>query len=181
MSRIGKIPIIISEKITINFDKNTREFIVKGPLGELKCKIHPLVILEITAAEIKVSVQDNSKKLQKSIWGTTRAIIQNMISGVITGFSKSLELNGVGFKMELADKLTLYIGFSHTVKIEVPKNIKLKLEKNILSGTSIDKQLIGDFFTYVHDLKPCDPYKQKGFKFPGRFYLQKEGKKGASK
>lgn len=181
MSRIGKLPIKIVDKVKVNFDEKSRELVVSGPLGELKCQIHPFVNLGLEPSEIKVSVKNPEKKLHKSLWGTSRAIIQNMIVGVTEGYSKSVELNGVGFKMELAEKLTLYIGFSHTVKIDIPSEIKLKLEKNVLSGTSIDKQSIGHFFTYVHDLKPCDPYKQKGFKFPGRFYLQKEGKKGSAK
>jgi len=101
-----------------------------------------------------------------------------MVQGVATGYNKELELNGVGFRMELGKQLILYIGYSHPVNVDIPDDIKLTLEKNVLKGTSIDKQSLGNFFSYVHNLKPCDVYKQKGFKFPGRFYRKKVGKKG---
>jgi large subunit ribosomal protein L6 len=102
-----------------------------------------------------------------------------MVIGVSTGFTKELELNGVGYKMELSGQtLTVYIGFSHPVKLDIHPAIKLSLNKNLLSGTSYDKQLLNNFFGNLHEMKPCDPYKHKGFKFPGRFYIKKVGKKG---
>jgi large subunit ribosomal protein L6 len=178
MSRIGKLPIKIPSKVQVNFDDKTKLFEVTGPLGALKCNIHPSIQLEISSEEILVKIKDEKDKLVRSLWGTTRAILNNLILGVTEGFDKSLELSGVGFKMELKDKLILYLGFSHVVEVEIPAIIKIQVNKNVLSGTSIDKQAIGDFFTTIHNLKPCDPYKQKGFKFPGRFYQQKIGKKG---
>ena len=91
---------------------------------------------------------------------------------------KEVELNGVGFRMELAKDLTCFLGFSHPVVLPIPSQISLNLEKNVLKGKSIDKQLLGNFFSNLHNIKPCDVYKQKGFKFPGRFYRKKVGKKG---
>jgi large subunit ribosomal protein L6 len=178
MSRIGKLPIKFdNSKITIDYSTNSRVFTVKGPLGVNTFKINPLVNVEIKESEVIVSVKNPNNKRERSLWGTYRSVINNLIAGVISGFNKKLELNGVGFKMELTDKLILYVGFSHPVEIEIPQNLDLKLEKNVLSGTSIDKHLIGDFFSSIHNIKPCDPYKQKGFKFPDRFYIKKEVKK----
>lgn len=177
MSRIGKSPVIIPSGVTISYDDSARVLSVKGQLGELVLTIHPLVSLEITEAEVKVLIEDPTNKLQRSLWGTTRALINNLVQGVTQGFKKELELNGVGYRMELGTELTLHIGFSHPVKVVIPSSIKLNLEKNLLTGTSPDKQALGNFFSYIHNLKPCDPYKHKGFKYPGRFYVKKVGKK----
>jgi large subunit ribosomal protein L6 len=181
MSRIGKLPIIFDpSKVSVEYSLEDRNLKVTGPLGSNSVFIHPLVNLEINSGEILVSVKNPNNKLEKSIWGTTRSIINNLVYGVINGFTKQLDLNGVGFRMELKDKLILYVGFSHPVELEIPKGIDLKLEKNTLKGSSVDKQLIGDFFASVHDIKPCDPYKQKGFRFPDRYYIKKEVKKSKS-
>jgi large subunit ribosomal protein L6 len=178
MSRVGKKMIILPEKVQVEFDTKSLIITVKGPLGELKRELNSFVKLDIKNGEVVVSVTDETVKYQKAIWGTSRAVIQNMITGVSTGFNRTLELNGVGYKMELAPTvLTLYIGFSHTVPVDVPPQIKLTLNKNILTGTSNDNELIGNFFSTIHNMKPCDPYKQKGFKFPGRFYKKKVVKK----
>jgi large subunit ribosomal protein L6 len=177
MSRIGKKPIVIPSDVVIDLNKSTHAIAVTGKLGTLKTTTHPDVIVDIVENNILVSVINPNNQKQNSLWGTSQAIIANMVQGVTEGYTKSLELNGVGYKMELADILTLYIGFSHPVKVTIPKEIKLTLNKNLLSGTSTDKQLIGDFFATVFKMKPCDVYKHKGFKFPGAFYRKKVGKK----
>lgn len=178
MSRIGKKVITLPEKVELNYNHDEHLIVVKGPLGELSRVLHSCTIVEIEGKVVNISVKNPDDKFERSIWGTTRAIIQNMIDGVSTGFSKNMELNGVGFKMELAaDTLTLFIGFSHPVKVTVPGGIKLTLNKNQLSGTSINNEVLGNFFSSVHNMKICDPYKQKGFKFPDRFYRKKVVKK----
>ncbi len=182
MSRIGKKPIVLPSGVQFNFDKDTRAVKVTGPLGELGFRVHPRVELDIQESQVIISVQKENDSKQRALWGTTQAILTNLVEGVTQGFSKQVELNGVGFKMELDSSkkhLTVYIGYSHPVKVEVPDGIELDLQKNTLSGKSIDKQLIGNFFTNLHDMKPCDPYKQKGFRFPGRFYQKKVGKKAS--
>jgi large subunit ribosomal protein L6 len=178
MSRVGKKEIIIPSGVKIDFNKDTMLFTANGPLGQLQVSLLSFVDLTISDEKIIVSVQNYKEKLQRSMWGTSRALIQNAISGVSKPFSKELELNGVGFKMALnGNNLVLNIGFSHPVNIAVPSGIKLSINKNLLQGESIDKQLIGNFFTTIHNMKPADPYKHKGFKFPGRFYKKKVGKK----
>lgn len=179
MSRIGKKIITIPNSVTFNFDEINRVVLVRGPLGELKLdKISKVISFAEQDNILSVKILDETNSLQKAVWGTTRALVSNLIEGVTTGFKKELELNGVGYKMELNTNLTLYIGFSHPVVLDIPTGIKLSLNKNVLSGESIDKHLIGDFFTNVHNMKPCEVYKHKGFKFPGRVYRKKVGKKG---
>lgn len=178
MSRVGKQPVIIPTGVSIKFDNKTSIFEVTGPLGSLNFQVSKVVSLDIKENSIDILVKNPDDKFDRAIWGTTRAIIQNLVEGVTKAFTKELELNGVGYRMELASDLVLYIGFSHPVKISIPKNISLSLEKNLLKGKSLDKQLLGNFFSTIHNMKPCDVYKQKGFKFPGRFYPKKIGKKG---
>ena len=178
MSRIGKKVIVLPSATTLQFDPITRILIVKGALGELQKQIHPCITINQDGDNITLTVNKENDRLERAIWGTTRAIISNLLIGVSTGFSRQVELNGVGFKMELvSDKLTIYIGFSHPVIVPLPSAIKLTLNKNQLSGTSIDNELIGNFFSNIHNLKPADVYKHKGFKFADRFYPKKVVKK----
>lgn len=179
MSRLGKKPLIIDSKLELIFDKITRELKVKGPLGEAKHLVPNLVNLEIKDSLVQFSVADPKNKIERALWGTTWSLVKNMMIGVSDGFEKEIELNGVGYKMELSNELVVYIGFSHPVKIQVPSTIKLVLNKNVLKGTSTSKQELGNFFANLHNLKPCDPYKGKGFRFPGRFYITKVGKKSS--
>ncbi|NJK71271.1 MAG: 50S ribosomal protein L6 [Thermales bacterium] len=178
MSRVGKKEIMIPSGVIVDFDKSNNIVTVKGTLGELKVDVLDFVSLAIDSDKITVKVDDENTKFQRSMWGTTRSLIQNAIAGVSQPFKKEIELNGVGYKMALSGaNLVLNIGYSHPITVEVPGAIKLKLNKNVLEGECIDKQLIGDFFTSVHNMKPADPYKHKGFKFPGRYYRKKVGKK----
>jgi large subunit ribosomal protein L6 len=176
MSRIGKKIITIPSNVQVTYNKNILS--AKGPKGELSMTVPAPIQLNMIGNEITFEIIDHKSKIANALWGTTRANANNVITGVSEGFSKTLELNGVGYKMELGSTLTLYIGFSHVVNVEIPNEIKLTLTKNVLSGVSCDKQKIGDFFTTIHDMKPCDVYKHKGFKFPDRFYRKKVGKKG---
>lgn len=179
MSRVGKNPIVIPNGVNLDLNQAQKVLSVKGPLGSLDFKLHDLVDLEIETGLVKVVVKDSSIREQNALWGTSRAIINNLIQGVSKYFEVELELNGVGYRMELAgDKLTLFLGFSHPIIVDIPEGVKIVLEKNLLKGTSIDKQLIGNFFANIFALKPCDVYKHKGFKYPGRFYKKKVGKKG---
>lgn len=175
MSRVGKKIITVPSDVQVNLENNI--VTVKGPKGELSLDVKPFISLDIADGQLQVKVENESDKVQKAIWGTTRALIANNITGVTDMFKQEISLHGVGFRMELKDKLILHIGFSHPVEVEIPSDVKLTLEKNVLKGESISKQSLGHFFTMVHDMKPCDVYKQKGFRFPGRFYPKKVGKK----
>lgn len=178
MSRIGKKIIEIPANVIVSYDDALNKVNVRGRLGILDLLIPPFCSVSINDNILSIGVENENDKKQRSSWGTYRTLIDNLIIGVSKGFTREMELNGVGFKMELqGQNLTLYIGFSHTVKIVTPDTVKLVLNKNIISGESIDKQVLGDFFMKIHNMKPCDVYKQKGFKIPNRYYRKKVGKK----
>jgi large subunit ribosomal protein L6 len=175
MSRVGKKIITLPSSVTVDVSDNVVK--VNGSKGSLSLQVKPFIKVDIKDGVLSLTIDNEGDKFQKAIWGTTRALINNNVVGVTDGFKKEMELNGVGYRMELGTDLILYIGFSHPVVVKIPPQIKLTLNKNVLIGESIDKQILGDFFTTIHDMKPCDVYKQKGFKFPNRFYRKKVGKK----
>lgn len=176
MSRVGKEPIKVPQGIKVEYDEKSRKVKVTSSKGELEYVLPESIGYKEEEGSISLFVEKENKTA-KAMWGTARAMVNNMIQGLTEGFSKELELNGVGYKMELKDKLIIYIGYSHPVVVKVPEEVKLNLQKNVLKGESINKELLGNFFANIHNLKPCDPYKQKGFKYPGRYYQKKVGKK----
>lgn len=178
MSRIGKKPIEIPQGVTVEMVDN--KILVSGSKGKME-----LVIVH----DVKVTIKDNtvivekgnSSKKSQAMWGTTNRLIGNMIEGVSNGFSKILELNGVGFRMEVnGKKLKMALGFSHPVEVEVPAELEAKVENNTLTITGIDKQSVGQFTAEIRSLKPVEPYKGKGFRYAGEIVRRKEGKKASS-
>jgi large subunit ribosomal protein L6 len=178
MSRIGKMIMEVPSGTTLEYKESENIITVKGVQGVLSLNLPHFVKVIKDRSAYTIKVDNENDKKQRACWGTYRALVNNMIVGVSAGFKREMELNGVGYKMELSGSLlTLYIGYSHSVKVQVPPTIKLVLNKNVIAGESIDKQCLGDFFMKIHNMKPCDVYKQKGFKIPGRFYRKKVGKK----
>ena len=115
-----------------------------------------------------------------AVWGTTARIIENMIEGVVNGFKKQIELNGVGFRMSTAGKkINLALGFSHPVVVDVPADLEVAIEGNVMTISGIDKRKVGQFSANIRALKPVEPYKGKGFKYVGEYVRRKEGKKAA--
>jgi len=182
MSKIGKKPIQIPSEVEVKFKSDLLE--VKGPKGSLTLKIHEKSKLKINENEI-IILKHNEKdktKLCSSCWGLTRSLVQNMIIGVTNGYEKKLELQGVGYRMQMqGNKLVLALGFSHPVEIEIPQNLTVKIEdNNILNISGIDKQLVGQFAAVVRKLKEVEPYKGKGFRYVGEIVRRKSGKKAAA-
>ncbi len=178
MSRIGKKPVSIPEKVEVNLSANV--LTIKGSKGTLTFTHHYEVALKVEEGKVVVEKKGNTKRAQ-ALWGTTAKLIQNMIEGVTNGFTKQLELNGVGYRMNLAGKkLNLALGFSHPVVVDLPANIEAKIENNVLTLTSIDKQALGEFAAYVRKQKPVEPYKGKGFRYVGEQVRRKEGKKAGA-
>ncbi|MGE4443813.1 MAG: 50S ribosomal protein L6 [Candidatus Altimarinota bacterium] len=180
MSRIGKLPVVLAPKVEAKILDNVIE--VSGPLGTLKAEIHELVSVSIEDGKVTVTPKDLENPLSKALWGTTRANINNMVEGVSVGYTKSLEINGVGYKMEVSGtKLILSIGFSHKVEVEVPKAITMKADeklKNTVHFSSSDKQLLGEFVSKIRAKKKPEPYKGKGIKYVGEVIRRKAGKSG---
>lgn len=177
MSRIGKKPIEIPQGVKVDFVDD--KIIVSGAKGKLDFTIVHDVKVEIKDNNILVD-KGNSSKEARSMWGTVNRIIGNMIEGVSTGFSKKLELNGVGYRMEVAGKkIKLALGFSHPVEVEIPEGLEAKIEGNVLTISGTDKQAVGQFSAEIRSLKPVEPYKGKGFKYSDEIVRRKEGKKTA--
>lgn len=177
MSRIGKNPIKVPAGVTVSFDDMV--FFVKGPKGELKKNFRDDIIVSIAGDEVTLSPKEGSD-LAKALWGTYASHIKNMIHGVVTPFEKKLILEGVGFKSEVSgNSLNLALGFSHPVKVEIPSGLGVTAEKNTITISGIDKELVGNFAASVRALKKPEPYKGKGFRYEDEVIRRKQGKKTA--
>jgi len=180
MSRVGKKPIEILEGVEVKLEGDS--ILVKGAKGELSQKIHPELKIVISDKEIRVLTQEEDlekiSKLTKSLWGLTRALIYNMVEGVKNGFEKKLEIQGVGYKAQAeGENLILNVGFSHQVTLKTPKDIKVSVEKNIITISGFSKESVGQFAAIVRRVKPPEPYKGKGIRYLGEHVRRKVGKK----
>ena len=176
MSRIGQNPIKFSDKVTVTKEGDILK--TKGPKGELELKLVKSVTVNVEENVITVSNNDESKK-SKANWGTTRALINNMIIGVTEGFKKDLEIVGVGYRGALnGKKLSLNLGLSHVVELDIPTGIDIKMDGNTkLSLFGSDKQKIGQFASVIRSKRPPEPFKGKGIRYSDEYVIRKEGKK----
>ncbi|MFA5871454.1 MAG: 50S ribosomal protein L6 [Parcubacteria group bacterium] len=182
MSRIGKKPIAVPDGVEISIAG--QKITVKGPKGSLDFEARREVSVGQEDKEIKVNIGKRTDKQSRALWGLTRMLIANMITGVTQGFEKKLELQGVGYRMAIQGKtIDLALGFSHPVKMDIPEGLEAAIEKNILTVSGIDKQKVGQFAAVVRALKKVEPYKGKGFRYVGEIVRKKAGKKavGADK
>jgi len=175
MSRLGKLPIKLPEGTQAVIEKDF--IIVKSSKGELKQKLHDLVDVKIENNEVTVNVKDKNSKKEKAFWGLYRSLINNMVIGLNEGFSKKLEVNGVGYRVAISgDKLTLNVGYSHPVEFVLPKGISGQVEGNAITVSGIDKQLVGETACQIRKIRKPEPYKGKGIKYSDEVILRKEGK-----
>lgn len=175
MSRVGKQILEIPSGVEVTFVDSVVK--VKGPKGQLEVNIADGVKVEIKDNQVTVNVADPEDNQLKMSWGTTASLVANMIKGVTEGFSKQLEVNGVGFKIALSgQKLTLNLGFSHPVDFELPEGIEGKVEKNLITISGIDKQQVGQVTAEIRKLRPPEPYKGKGIKYIDEVIRRKSGK-----
>lgn len=176
MSRIGKKPVIIPEGVSVSL--NGRTLVVKGKLGELKMDIHPIVDVKIEGNTITVVPKDDDK-FARAMWGTTRALINNMVIGVTQGFTKRLLLVGVGYRARMeGNKLILNVGYSHPVEVVPPEGIKFSVEEQVkITVSGIDKYLVGQVAANIRAIRKPDPYKGKGIRYEDEVIILKEGKK----
>lgn len=178
MSRLGKLPISLPEGTQVRIEGDF--VIVKGPKGELKQKQHNLVKIEIQEDSLAVSVKNPQAKKDKSLWGLYRSLLNNMVSGVNTGFEKKLEVKGVGYRVSLnGKKLTFNVGYSHPVDFELPEGIEAQVEGNEVIVRGIDKQLVGEVAANIRKIKKPEPYGGKGIKYTDEVIIRKEGKTAA--
>ena len=180
MSRIGRKPITIPSGVNVTLD-NT-QITVKGPKGSLSRVLHKDMKVNVLENEISVE-RPSDNKLHRSLHGTTRSVVANMVSGVTEGFTKSLDLVGVGYRANKSgDKLVLNVGYSHPVEINPENGIEFDVPTNtkiIVKG--IDKELVGAMAAKVRSVREPEPYKGKGIKYEGERILRKEGKAGKKK
>jgi large subunit ribosomal protein L6 len=186
MSRIGKKLIVMPSTVTATLASGV--LTVKGPKGSLTLEVHPKVNVSITENEVIADVAHKDNKQEKALWGLSRSLIQNMVHGVVEGYSKELDIVGVGFKAEAKGQtLVLNLGFSHPINFEIPAGIEVKIEKNPTKATiqqyqttvqlsGIDKQLVGQVAANIRELKKPEPYKGKGIKYSDETILRKAGK-----
>ena len=176
MSRIGKNPVQVPKGVTATVNGQTVS--VKGPKGELKMVLVEHVLAKLENGEVKVDPRDQTK-LARSCWGMSRTMISNMVKGVTQGYSKSLEINGVGYRAAVQGKnLQLALGYSHDVQYPIPEGIKIETPKPteiVISG--IDKQRVGQVAAEIREFREPEPYKGKGVKYAGEKIFRKEGKK----
>jgi len=180
MSRIGRKPIQVPNGVTINLDNTV--ITVKGPKGSLSRELHKDMIVNVTETEILVE-RPSDNKLHRSLHGTTRSVIANMVSGVTEGFSKNLELVGVGYRAsKTGDKITLNVGYSHPVEITPDSGIEFDVPANTkITVRGIDKELVGATAAKIRSVREPEPYKGKGIKYEGERIIRKEGKAGKKK
>ncbi|MGI6122927.1 MAG: 50S ribosomal protein L6 [Acetivibrionales bacterium] len=178
MSRIGKLPIEIPAGVDVKLDGHNMT--VKGPKGTLSSSFHKNMIIEKEGNTITVK-RPNDNKENRSLHGLTRALINNMVTGVSKGFEKNLEIVGVGFRAQKqGKKLILTLGFSHPVEMDEPNGITIDVPSpNIIQVKGADKQLVGEVAAQIRKKRPPEPYKGKGIKYSDEVIIRKEGKTGA--
>ncbi len=176
MSRLGKQPVIIPAGVTITRDESV--ITVTGPKGTLKRAVRPDV--NIVIEEGVVTLTPGTTVAAKALWGTYAAHIRNMVKGVTEGFTKILDIEGVGYRAEVkGTMLNLTVGFSHPVHLAIPEGITALVEKSVITLSGADKDLLGQFAANVRKVKKPEPYKGKGIRYRGEFIIRKQGKKAA--
>jgi len=179
MSRVGKLPVPITKGVTVELKSN--HITVKGPKGTLVRALHPEMQVEVTADQVVVKAPQSRDRFFRGLYGLTRTLIYNMVKGVSEGFEKSLEVRGVGYRVQVANnKLNLFVGYSHSVEYTAPEGITLEAPKPtqiVVKG--IDKELVGAVAAELRFVRKPEPYKGKGIRYEGEQVRTKVGKAGA--
>ena len=176
MSRIGKKPVALPKGVSASVDGQTVK--VKGPKGELSVKLVPEVSVSLDEHGVTVAPRKEAEKASQ-MWGLSRSLVNNLVTGVTTGFTQKLEIQGVGYRAAVQGKnLNLQLGFSHDVAYPIPAGITITSEKPTqISVSGMDKQLVGQVAAEIRSYRPPEPYKGKGVRYEGEYVRRKEGKK----
>lgn len=178
MSRVGKQELNIPTGVTVT--KTGATITVVGPKGTLSRDFRNEIEITIEGNTIKLTPHDTKDGFINALWGTYASHVKNMINGVVEGYSKKLILEGVGFKSDVKGKnLDMALGFSHPVSVEIPEGLTVTAERNNITISGIDKELVGSFAAKIRSLKKPEPYKGKGFRYDGEVIRRKQGKKTA--
>jgi large subunit ribosomal protein L6 len=177
MSRIGKQPVSIPDGVEVKLDGNVLSFKKGNSQKELDTK--SFVDVKIENGEIVFSPKGDDRA-DRAFWGTFRALAQNIIVGITEGYKKELEINGVGYKAAVkGNVLELHLGFSHSINYDFPKDVTIAVEKNVISISGDDKQVIGQVAAEIRSFRPPEPYKGKGVKYVDEHIIRKAGKTAA--
>ena len=176
MSRIGKRPVAIPSGVTANIDGKTLS--VKGPKGTLTMGLSDLIDYKVEDEGISVQPANDTQKA-RAFWGMQRTMVSNLVEGVTEGFSKTLQISGVGYRASTqGNKLKLQLGYSHDVDLDVPEGLDVKTpDQTTIIVSGIDKQKVGQFAAEIRRWRKPEPYKGKGIKYQGEYIFRKEGKK----
>jgi large subunit ribosomal protein L6 len=176
MSRIGKKAVTVPSGVTATV--NGQEVAVKGPKGELKHVLADAIVAKLDKGCIEVAMREDTKEA-RAMWGMTRTMVANLMTGVTEGFTRRLEITGVGYRAAVQGQdLQLQLGYSHDVNYPIPKGIQIACPKPTeIVVTGIDRQKVGQVAAEIRQFRPPEPYKGKGIKYAGEFILRKEGKK----
>jgi large subunit ribosomal protein L6 len=176
MSRIGNKAVAVPSGVTANVEGQTVK--MKGPKGALQVVLHDDIVATMDKASVKIEPRNESKRA-RSLWGTSRTLVANLISGVTKGFEERLEITGVGYRAAVQGKnLQLQLGFSHDVNFPIPEGIAIVTPKPTeIVITGVDKQKVGQVAADIRSYRPPEPYKGKGVKYVGEYIFRKEGKK----
>lgn len=176
MSRIGKNPVAVPESVTMDVAAQTVK--AKGPKGELSVQIHDDVSVTLEDGQVKLEPRSTSLRAKK-LWPTMRTLVYNIVVGVTDGYSKDLEIQGVGLRANMqGNTLVMQLGYSHEVRYDVPEGIKVSVEDQTkIKVEGIDKQQVGQVAAQIRDFKRPEPYKGKGIRYAGEYIMRKEGKK----
>lgn len=175
MSRIGIKPITIPKGVKLGLSERT--LLVEGPKGKLSITFSPLIDVKVSESQVKVGRLSDIKPA-RALHGLTRALIANMVCGVTNGYSKELEVIGIGFRAEIKGKnLSMYLGFSHSVEYPIPHDVSITTPKpQIIIVSGIDKQRVGEIAAQIRSIFPPEPYKGKGIRYKGEYVKKKVGK-----
>jgi len=180
MSRKGKQPIPVPKNVEVKV--SGAKVFVKGPKGSLECEIAPEIEVQVQEGQIELKIPEGMEDMSH-FHGLYRAIINNMVLGVVQGYERKLEMIGVGYRASVQGQLLdLQIGFSHPTKLPIPEGIQVKVDKNtLIQVTGIDKQKVGQFAATVRAVRPPEPYQGKGIRYEGEYVRKKAGKAAAKK
>lgn len=180
MSRLGKYPIPLPDKVTVHLDGSGSSVEVSGPLGKLSRTIPTGIVVKSDGKQLLLTRADDSLSLRQK-HGLARALVKNMVDGVTSGFEKNLEIHGVGYRATLTgDKLSLQLGFSHIIDYQVPQGIKIKVDKQtLLQITGFDRELVGSVAAQIRHFREPEPYQGKGIRYAGEHIIKKAGKTAA--
>ena len=179
MSRIGRKPVVVPEKVKVRVENG--QVFVEGPLGKLSYALPDGILAAVKDNQINLSVAGGAVG-KAALYGTIRARVNNMVNGVVLGFNKVLEINGVGFKGVVEGaKLSMQLGFSHPVIMDIPQGIKMTFDPKatLLTISGIDRDLVGNLAAQIKRVKPPEPYKGTGIKYQGEHIIRKAGKTAA--